>query len=614
MKFLSTLLLSLVAIVCLASEVHARRIPNHLFVDNASQHGKKPVDQKAPASEQEALKAIYKEQAVQVLRDVLNSSSLIEDIGQRSILVARAAELLWPHDRELASSSISRTLDYLLDQYKEPAVKNSSEKLGRLNAAISRLVKTLARRDAVLAAAEQQRVTKTKQEALKDTSADPSAKERMSLAQESLGSDTARSVELAGRVLQNGVPMGFPQYLYDLEQIDASGANALFNLALTRLASAQVYSATDAIQLSAYAFAERMMLLPMPDMDEESHKLQFGVFTRSLSSPKFSVKPSLANAYLSAGYTYVNNQLQPGSLRGADPVHLVQSLFLATKLSTYSSRLGLNQGAAWQQLKFDLEVRCRNAGVDDATLQNINGYAMRLASADDVFQFGDDSLFEHAKDIKDQRRRNQVLVRGIWNLIQKKHFQEAESKINNVDDQGIREKLVDLLEYYAAKGDLKKLDLIGFTPRLTRITDPRIRLLLFLESAKAAVERNIANQFLLDARSLIPKISSKTDRAKGLISVASFSAATDPQLSQEVLSEIVKAINAADDFDGGDFQVEVAIMSDFRVMLSIPDSNLDTCLKRAAKIDWRNTLSLTEDLNSKGLRSLARISTCAAVL
>ncbi len=611
MKFRCTLVISLIAIVYIAAEVHARKMP--AFAGHASQQARKPADKKAPASEQEALKAMYKEQAVQVLKDALNSSSLIEDIGQRSILVARAAELLWPYDRELASTSICTTVDHLLDQYKEPTVRNSSEKLGRLNAAINRLMKTLARRDAVLAASVQQHITKTKQEALKDTAADPSAKERMSLAQESLASDTSRSVELAARALQNGVPMGFPQYMYDLEQIDPAGANALFNRALNRLGAAQAYSATDAIQLSTYAFTERMMLLPVPDMDEGSQKLQFGVFTKSLSSTKFSLKPSLANAYLSAGYQYVNNQLHPGSLRGADPIHLVQSLFLATKLSAYSSRLGLSQGSAWQQLKIDLEVRCRNAGVDDATLQNMNGFALRLANADDVFQFGDDSLFDNAKDIKDQRRRNQVLVRGIWNLIQSKRYQEAEIRIKDVDDRDIKEKLADVFEYYAAKADLKELDMIEFTRRSRRIIDPRVRLMLFLDAARVS-ERNAANQFLLDARNLIPRITGKSEKAKGLISVASLSAATDPQLSREVLSEVAKAINAADDFEGGDFQMEVAIMPDFRIMLSLPDSSLDTCLKRAAQIDWRHTLSLTEDLNSKELRALARISTCAAVL
>ncbi|MGH9961306.1 MAG: hypothetical protein ACREBC_29975, partial [Pyrinomonadaceae bacterium] len=83
MKFLP-LLLSLIAIVYLSGEVYAQRIPSFQFGGNPSQQVKR-ADQKAPVSEEELLKAIYKEEAVQVLRDALNSSSLIEDIGQRSL-------------------------------------------------------------------------------------------------------------------------------------------------------------------------------------------------------------------------------------------------------------------------------------------------------------------------------------------------------------------------------------------------------------------------------------------------------------------------------------------------------------------------------------------------
>src|SRR6185295_18304027 len=98
---------------------------------------------------------------------------------------------------------------------------------------------------------------------------------------------------------------------------------------------------------------------------------------------------------------------------------------------------------AWQQLRFDLETKCRNVGVDAATIQNVNGFAERLAYGDDVFQFGDDSSFARAKEAKDEQKRNELLVRGIWNLIQGKRFQEVETKLNDVNDREIRSRLSD---------------------------------------------------------------------------------------------------------------------------------------------------------------------------
>jgi hypothetical protein len=574
---------------------------------------------KIPTGEEESVKAFQKDQAVQLLRDALSSSSSIQDVGERSQLVSRAAELIWGYDQQAARLSLSKTFEDLLSQYKDPKVVQSIEKLGLLDEALIRLIASMMRKDANLAASAQQHLEEMRKENLKEGVAGSSNKERFSLAQESLGSNLQKSVELAGGVLQTGVPLGFPQFLYDLRRADISSADALFARGLTVLASGRVYRARDAIQLSVYAFRERMVLLPTPDAGDQSAKLQFGMFTKELSPPEYGLDPAVANPYLAAAFGFLTRQLQINGVGRVDTVQLVQSLFLATKLGVYSSRLGLSRADMWQQLKFDLVVRCKNANIDTATIQNITGFAERLAATDEVFQFGDDSSLNSAKDIKDQKRRNEVLVRGIWNLIQAKRFQQAETRIKEVDEKDVRETLNDLLGYYAGKANWSDGNWIEVGRRASLIKDVRIGLLLLLESAKAAraakgPERNITKQFLLDARALIPGVSNRNDRAKGLISIASLAAETYPQLSVEMLPEVLSAINASDNYDGGDFQILIDVLPQFRVALSSADSNLDVWLKRQAKVDWTNALRLAADIDSKRLRTIALLSACGAIL
>jgi hypothetical protein len=581
------------------------------------QKEKPSVSQRAKTADEQA-RDLQKERAVQLLREALDSSSTIENVGERSLLVSRAAGLIWSHDQALARFSLSKTFQDVLAQYKDIEVVESTEKLGRLDAALNRLIATMMQKDTNLAGSAQQQLNEMRKEQLKGKSSDPSNKEKLSLAQETLGSNPQKSIELASSVLQQGVPWGFPQFLYDLRQTDVSSADALYGEGLNILASGRIYRALDAIQLSTYAFREDMMLVPMPDSGA-SGNLQIGILTKKLSPPAYNLNRSLAVGYLMAAQNYLSIQLQLGNTVANDPVQLVQSLFLATKLSVYSAKLGSNQTDVWQRFKFDLQARCVSAGVDKATIQNIEGFAERLANSDDVFQFGDDSSLDRAKDIKDRERRNEIMVRGIWNLIQGKRFQQAETRIEDVDDGEVRGRLLDLLGYYSGKASAHDRNWPEVNSRALRISDARIRFLLLLESAKAVgllkgPDRKVAAQFLLDARALIPQISDKTNKAQSLIFIISLAAEIYPQLSAELLPDAVRAINASENYDGGDLQVMIDVVPHFRVMLSSPDSNLEVCLKKQAKLDWTNALRIAEDLTSKRLRHFAIVSVCGAIL
>ena len=558
-----------------------------------------------------------KERAVQLLREALDSSSSIENVGERSQLVSRAAELLWAQDQPVARFTLSKTFQDLLAQYKDKEIIQSGEKRGRLDAALNRLIATMARKDPELAASAQQQLDDMRKQQLKGTAADPSNKEKLSLAQESLGSNLQKSLELAASILQMGVPWEFPQFLYNLRQTDTESADTLYGQALNILASGRVYRATDAIQLSAYAFREDMMLLPIAN--PSAGNLDIGMITRKLTPPPYKLNRALALGYLAAAQSSLNAQLQMGNGPGTDKVQLVQSVFLATKLSVYSGKLGSNQTENWNRLKFDLQARCLSAGVDRATIQNVAGFAERLANSDDVFQFGDETSLDSARDIEDRDQRNEVMVRGIWNLIQGKRFSQAEKRIPDVDDQDVRRRLLDLLAYYSGKASAHDRNWSDVNLTALKISDLRIRVLLLLESAKAAgsanaADRQVAAQFLLDARSFIPRITDKTNKTQSLIFTLALAAQVHPQLSAELVPDTIQAINASDTYDGGDLQILIEVLPHFRAVLSSPDSSLEVCLKNQAKADWPNALRIAEDITSKRLRNVAIVSVCGTLL
>jgi hypothetical protein len=80
------------------------------------QKQKPGVNQKSKTADQEP--DPQKVRAVQLLREALDSSSTIENVGERSLLVSRAAELIWSQDQPLARFTLSKTFQDLLAQYK----------------------------------------------------------------------------------------------------------------------------------------------------------------------------------------------------------------------------------------------------------------------------------------------------------------------------------------------------------------------------------------------------------------------------------------------------------------------------------------------------------------
>jgi hypothetical protein len=85
-------------------------------------------------------------------------------------------------------------------------------------------------------------------------------------------------------------------------------------------------------------------------------------------------------------------------------------------------------------------------------------------------------------------------------------------------------------------------------------------------------------------------------------------------LSAELVRDTIQAMNASDNYDGGDLQIMIEVVPHFRAVLSSRDSSLEVCLKNQTKVDWPNALGIAEDITSKRLRNVAIVSVCGTLL
>jgi hypothetical protein len=93
------------------------------------------------------------------------------------------------------------------------------------------------------------------------------------------------------------------------------------------------------IVLSAYAFRESQLAVPMARGGRNGMPLQFGMFAAPLSSPGRDLNRALAEAYLAAAGSYLNAEAVALEQRGdPDAIHVAICYFLVKKLRGYAER------------------------------------------------------------------------------------------------------------------------------------------------------------------------------------------------------------------------------------------------------------------------------------
>ena len=553
-------------------------------------------------------------QAVDILKGVVESAADIQELPKRITVLTDALDLLWKHDEAYARAGFIKSATALLDRFASDATQKSER--SEIRAGIGALLVAFARHDPHAAARLLDKFQKLLEEVLKGNSLSPG--ERLSLAQASLDSDAVQSTTLAARVLETSVPGSFPAYLNELERRDADAAASLFRVALSTLARGHVYNPVQVTVLSTYIFRESEMSVPVIRGGREGTPLEFGMYASPLSPASKDLNRPLVTAYLAASGAYLNaesagieQQVDP------DPIHLALTFFLVNKLGAYADRLGLNGGHDWVALSAKYIMIAERAKLSGPAMSGLASVAQRIVTENTIFRFdGGESSFAAAEKTRDSGERAEWLSAGIGQLIDDGKYEEAVSKIADLEDQKFREQLNTYLSFRMAEASLKKLDWYSFNAHVNRLSDAQLRTYLVLSAALAASEAQktkMSSEFLQTAMGSFPKIENVDARAAALITTAGILYASDPTWAAQVLTEAVTAINRADRYDGGMYNVTLELPKS-KVWLPLRKSDLSHSFEQAAKRDWQGAVVAAQSIQSKALRSQAYIAACRNVL
>ena len=323
-------------------------------------------------------------QAIDILKSVVEGAGEIREMQSRVAVLSGALDLLWKHDKAYARASFIKSAEALSDRFASGEAKRQER--SEIRAAMGVLLKALARHDPQAAGQLLDSFQKLLEDLLKGTSVSPG--ERLSLAQAGLESDPAQSAALAAKVLEAGVPGALPAYLNELERRDAAAATSLFRTALSILAGGQVYTPPQVTVLSAYAFRESQMSVPMTAGGREGTPLEFGLFASLLSPPSRDLNRPLAEAYLAAAGSYLNaDAIRLEQRSDAEVIHIALCYFLVKKLRGYADRLGLGRGQDWMALDAKYTLLAERVKLSDSALSGLAAAAQRIVTENTVFRF-----------------------------------------------------------------------------------------------------------------------------------------------------------------------------------------------------------------------------------
>jgi hypothetical protein len=553
-------------------------------------------------------------QAISVLQEIIDRAEEFDDFESQAVLISSALDLLWEHETSYARSSFQKILDRFFLEYSSKTIV--SKQRSKVASGILTLISRLAKHDSLSATKALERYEKLREDVSQNQNL--SLKDRLEIAQSSLGSDPKQSAQLAARLLNAGVPMAFPEYLYQLEARDQDSAARLYHAALSELAGNRIYTPIHATILSAYAFREKLLVIQVRSNSRSAPHIEFGSFATNLSPPPGRFNVEIAKAYLISAYRFLEERLvilQPQT--ELDQEYLIQCYFLIRKLNEYAVRLNLNDGARGAQLSRNYELMSQRASLTNDALASIAQLAARQAAEGSIFQFDDGaSAFEKAKVSKDSNEKLSLLVQGIHELIEAEKFAEADKRIGDLENEAIRNQIMDYLHFRIGRIAIRKRKWQDVANQSNRINDPQLQTFLFLEGTETAIKnrkKDLASDYLQLATNTAARINDKSVKARALVAISGLVASMDSEWSSQALLDAIKAINTADNYDGGNYSVTIELLK-LKLFFPLNSSGIDSGFERSAKTDWVNTIGVTNAISRNNLRAMAQIAACRTVL
>jgi hypothetical protein len=598
-----------------------------------------PAEQKPAAAPAKPATNVPKDAVAEMTPQQMRALSLTHEAGQEAftietkrdsaLLQARAADVLWPHDREGARKFFDQAFEMATTYYRESKDTNS-QRVGNRNQ-VNRsdirleIIKLVNRYDKALGESYLTRFTDDKRrEAEEKRKQSPptnfdklfgenadQANDLTRIASELLPVDPATAQRLALHSLNQGVSTGMAEFLAQLSVKDRAAADKLYVAALAALQRAPQPMPGQILALAAYPFGEGLIRVV-----SGPNNMGWG-----FGKPKdFTINPAQAQQFLQAAYTTLVRATPPTIQQHPQANEIIGAAYfttqtLAPKVAQYHPALleewndlaGRLQALTADQNRQAIERHLK----DEAERQN----NAATAQANRV----KDSL-EEAEKTQDPTERDARFVEAALQSDEAAQGLEIASRIVDLD---LRRRTKSWLSYRASQQARDKKqwdDALRYAMDVTE-TDQRAYLIFVLaQSLLKDGNRPRAIELLQTAQREAESAENNVGKVRALIGIANTFVAFEPARGFEVIELAIKAANQIKEkanFDNDEAKVVRSFEFKFGGLTNVntaPDFDLGKTLVGLSRLDYERALTLVQQLEHKPAKIGAMLSLTESLL
>jgi hypothetical protein len=601
---------------------------SHASARAQSAQSKEPQQKKSQPKESRTKESPTKETQARVFCDPARAVSLVEtqlseakmlgDIARRLRVMTRAADLLWPYERETAREIFRQAYDLASKDFHEHEKDEPSQGLGSAFVVVRRtdqrfvVMTAIARRDPAWATqladavAEEMRraAEQSSNAAAENMRRDMSdrADETLGLAQSLLTVDRDTAVTLARGSFRQPASYALMFFLFKLAETDRAAADALYMEALNAYSER---TATDLAYLSVYAFALNREPAPVP----------VAVYYQP---PKgFAPNAQQSALFLDALFRQVERAFKSAEDAPAEDVYMSEQANLLVMLTTLEPHI-----ARLNPSMLGRAIALRGMATAAANAQSrarAEEFARMLSEYDDEGMF--DRTLERLDDERDPAKRDFAIASLVISARGREEFARVEGLLDKVGDTPLREKLASYLYFRWTQQSVKEGQLDDATRLSKKVAELDYRALLSFEIAGAALkktnDRARAAELLDAVAAEAEKAPDTPAKARALLGAAHLYADFDVTRASQLLRAAVKVVNLLPnpDFSSETIGREIGnSVFTMYAMYNVPGMRLENAFRELGALDFESALSAANELSDKYQRALAVLALASKCL
>jgi hypothetical protein len=544
--------------------------------------------------------------AVSLVETQLSEMKMLEDAPRRMSVMTRAADLLWPYERDTAREIFRQAYDLAAKDFREHgddivktdisfAYTSRPDQRFIVMNAIARRDPAWAKQLAEAVAAEKRRESEQSPDATNKQSWKPGvAEETLGVAESLIKVDLNTSLEMARGTLRAPASYTLVFYLLKLAGTNQNAGDAFYAEALDAYKNG---TASDLAYLAVYPFA----------LNREPATVPVGLY---YSPPKgFAPGARLREAFVVALFNQIEKVFRTPEVAPEVEAQMTteqgQWLTMLTMLEPHIARVSpalLERALALKGMA--------QAAASAQSRTRAEEFARTQREYDDEGAFG--RTLERMDGERDPAKRDFLIANLITSARGVEEFARAESFLDKVGDAPLRDKLASYLYFRWTQKSVKDGQLDEASRLSKKVPELDYRALLSFEIAGAALKKlddRARAAELLDALAAEAQKAPDTPaKARALLGAAHLYADFDATRATQLLRAAVKVVNTLPDPDFGSETIGREIGNKVFTMYAIynvPGMRLENAFRELGALDFESALSAANDITDKYQRALA---------